>query len=197
MWLKEPQIFQTRKLMKTTTRNFWIDLVLLVFYSLTIALLFTGGRGATVAERSGMQHAHAFSGIVLIIFSFIHIWQHRQWIWAAATGKLRGKRVKLLMYCLAAVLMVLAFFTGDAGMHADHVPGSHTLVGYTLLVGLLVHIVKHAQWMIATARRLVIPDRSRGSVRVPLSTGIRAGRSMEAASRKSDGETRYRESVSG
>lgn len=181
--------------MKTTTRNFWTDLVLLVFYCLTIALLFTGGSNPTAAERAAMQHAHAFSGIVLILSSFVHIWQHRQWIGAAATGRLHGKRVKLLMYCLAAVLMVLAFFTGDAGMRLEHVPGWHSAVGYILLAGLFVHIVKHVRWMVTTAKRLVVPDRSREVVRVP--QGIRAGRSMEAAARRNDSEARRRETVSG
>lgn len=181
--------------MKTTTRNFWTDLLLLAFYTLTVAPLFTLGANPTAAERGGMQYAHAFSGIVLILTSFVHIWQHRQWIWAAARGKIHGKRVKLLMYCLATVLMVLAFFTGDAGMDLDHVPKSHSIVGYTLLAGLFVHIVKHLRWMTTTARRLVVPGKSPDVTRVPPPTGIRAGRSMEAAARKSDSKDRHGKAV--
>jgi hypothetical protein len=143
--------------MKTMTRNFWIDLVLLLLFCLTTVFLFGGGPKTTTEYRNVVRHVHAFFGIMLILVSFVHIWCHRRWIGAAATGKLHGKRVKVFMYCLAAVLMVLAFFTGHVAMGFENGTGSHRVVGYAVLIGLSVHVLKHLRWMAMTARRLVTP----------------------------------------
>jgi hypothetical protein len=142
--------------MTKVLRNFWLDSVLAALLALNIVLLVLPGPFRARTHLSFVGHLHAILGTLLAISCLIHIGLHWRWFRAVLTGRAKG-RVKFVMNSLVAVLMIAAVLSGRVAIVASALAsGLHRFVGYFVLLGLLVHTVKHARWLLSVAKRLAI-----------------------------------------
>ncbi len=144
--------------MNKTFRNFWIDILLFLLLGLDIASISLARRAPAGIHFGFGWHIHAFVSILLTLGCFVHTLLHWRWFIAVLTGKAKG-RIKLIMNSLIVVAMLIANLSGHAILATDTASRLHNLTGTFALIGLFVHAIKHARWMVMTARRL--PDNTR------------------------------------
>ena len=139
--------------MNQLRRNFALDGGLVV---LLVVNLFThegGGAGSSFGAEL-MGHLHIVTGIGLMLASLVHIVLHLPWFRAVVTGKVNG-RIKLFMYSMVTAFFILAFFTGLAADASTAAFRLHGLAGSLVVVGLTIHIIKHARWMVFAGKKLI------------------------------------------
>ncbi len=140
--------------MTKALRNFWLDLALALLLILNIVLLVLPLPIRTRTHISFVGHIHAISGTLMLLLCLIHIGLHWQWFQAVLAGKVNG-RIKLVMNSLVAVLMIVAVLSGRAAVAFVFAGRPHGLIGYFVMLGLVVHAVKHTRWMASMIKRLI------------------------------------------
>lgn len=133
--------------MEKTLRNFRLDILLYLLLGLDIALVNLSPRAATGAQPGFLWHLHGVVSILLALGCLAHIALHWQWFQAALSGKIKG-RMPLIMNSLIAIMLLLATLSGHEAN------GFHNVTGFTALLGMTLHGLKHTRWMFLTARKL-------------------------------------------
>lgn len=139
--------------MNRTFRNFWIDIILFVLLGLNIALISLTPRSPTGIHAGLGWHAHALISILLTFVCLVHVILHWRWFLAVLSGKAKG-RIKLIMNSLVVVTMLAANLSGHAGLASNAASRMHNAIGTFAMIGLFVHGIKHARWMVMMAKSL-------------------------------------------
>lgn len=140
--------------MNKVLRDFFLDMGLFLLLGLDIAAVLSMPRGGSGLQATVGWHIHALVGMLLTLGCLIHIGLHARWFPAAARGKARLK-IKLGMNSMVAVMLLLAALSGHAALTAASAAGLHRVTGSIALLGLVVHAVKHARWMVLVSKRFV------------------------------------------
>jgi hypothetical protein len=138
--------------MQKMTRNFSLDISLIM---LLVVNLFTlgGGRSGSSFDAELMSHMHVISGTALILVSLVHITLHAPWFRAVVSGKAKG-RIKLFMYSMVFIFALLAFLSGHSADSSSVARQFHEITGSLFILGLTVHIIRHARWMVFVGKKI-------------------------------------------
>ena len=140
--------------MNKVLRDFFLDMGLFLLLGLDVAAVLSMPRGVIGHQATVGWHIHALVGILLTLGCLTHIGLHGRWFPAAAKGKARLK-IKLGMNSMVAVMLLLAALSGHAALTSASAAGLHRVTGSIALLGLVVHAVKHARWMVLVSKRFV------------------------------------------
>ncbi len=160
--------------MSNTERNFWLDWVMFIVYSITVVSGFLlwlviphGANTASAGIERGLWLAiHIGAGFLGLMGVILHIVWHWQWLKA-----LRGRPFRTLKKPVQANRVVdrltwISFIASNVfGLQAWLLPSIlstrvififsrlHVAVSITWLVFLTAHLVLHRRWIASAARR--------------------------------------------
>ena len=143
--------------------KFRTNLLLFVLLAMTAAFIIAGTWEDQGIHPGPWTHMHAAAGFFMTAGSLVHIWQHRSWIRGVLGGRVKGRAaIRLAMNGAVTVLMVLACLSGDGAMESRGIDWFHAVVGSLALLGLMVHSVRHARWMVVRRAGTVGAEGGRG-----------------------------------
>jgi len=147
--------------MNKMTRNFFLDIGL--FMLLVVNLSTLGGNRSGSAFGAELEsHLHIISGTLLMLASLVHIALHFPWFRAVVSGKAKG-RIKLFMYSMVSIFALLAFISGFSVDTSTAAGRFHEMTGSLFMVGLTIHSIKHARWMVFAGKKIITGRRDDAS----------------------------------
>ncbi|MBN1993014.1 MAG: hypothetical protein JW953_09950 [Anaerolineae bacterium] len=155
-------------MMTKQKKNFWLDIILLVLFIVTI--VSPAGHHSTV----GLM-IHSVAGAIMILGSLVHVAWHWDWVKAnilryprvPGRAVLANRRIDLL-------LLVLLVLCGGSGLLVwvmdltslnqviflqRHWAGLHRLTGMAMFLLMGPHLAHHAKWLVCMARKCFAPDK--------------------------------------
>lgn len=152
--------------MNRTVRNFWLDVCLFLLLGLDIVLVILSPRTPPGRHPGFGWHAHAFISALLTFGCLTHIVMHWSWFQAVLAGKTKS-RAALIKNGIVTLMLLIAFLSGRAVLASSAAGGLHNVTGFIAMIGMSMHGIRHARWMIVTAKRLA--DRQGHLEQVPSS----------------------------
>ena len=134
-------------------RYFFLNMGLWLLLVVNLSTL-GGSRAGTSFSAELRSHLHVLSGIGLVLACLVHITLHLSWFRAVVTGKVKG-RIKLLMYSLVSVFFLLACLSGPAADASTAAGRFHAWAGSLAIVGMIIHSLKHARWMVSAGKKIL------------------------------------------
>ena len=154
--------------MNKTKRNFWLDIILLVLFVLTIVSLLGH-------HTAGGIMVHSITGALMILGLLVHVGWHWHWIKANILRYPRNSgRVVRANRRIDMPLLVLFILCGVSGLlvwlmdltSATHIillregwSHLHHLAGLLMLVLMLLHLGHHLKWLVCMARKCFVPGK--------------------------------------
>jgi len=138
--------------MNKMTRNYILDIGLFMLLLVNLSSLGRGGVGSSFGAEL-KSHLHIVSGTGLILASLVHIILHVPWFRAVVTGKVKGRN-KLFMSSMVSIFALLAFISGLSADTSTAASQFHEMTGSLALVGLTIHSIKHARWMVFAGKKI-------------------------------------------
>jgi hypothetical protein len=152
--------------MNKNGKCFWLDVVLLVLFVLTVVSLFGQGQIAT--------RVHYIAGTLLVIGSVVHVVWHWDWIKANVLRRRPrelGKKVRalrridlwlFLFYFLCSVSGLIFWPMEVAGLAGPIFPlerwgALHRWTGVMMFLVMIPHLGHHMKWLVCMARRALRP----------------------------------------
>jgi cytochrome b subunit of formate dehydrogenase len=161
--------------------NFWFDVVLFVFFLVTIVSLFGTERADALRFRSGQALdqepfilqtrvvVHSAAGALMLIGSAVHIASHWEWITAVVipsprklAKRVRAKRgIDIWLFVFAILcsvtgvmaLLMQGFLPNPFVFSLRAWSGLHRLTGMMMFLIMLVHLAQHWKWIVSTTQR--------------------------------------------
>jgi hypothetical protein len=161
--------------------NFWFDVILFVFFLVTMVSLLGRGRADAVDQEAFMLQTrivvHSVAGSLMLMGSAVHIALHWEWIKAVVmrSPKELAKRVRAKRG-IDIWLFVFAILCGLTGWMAllmrcpepvegrgiisnpfllslRACSGLHRLTGTVMFLIMLIHLAQHWKWIVSAPRR--------------------------------------------
>lgn len=142
--------------------NFWLDIALVVLFSLTVVSLFGGGRPGELASTTSQARdlVHNLSGTLMVAGSLVHLILHWDWIKAVIlrwprnlAGSVRRNRLIDLFlvgcYVVCGLTGIVSWVLPALGEWA----ALHRLTGTAMLIVMGFHLVYHWKWMVINVKR--------------------------------------------
>ncbi len=152
--------------MNKAKRNFWLALILLALFIMTVMSLL--GHHTAV----GMA-VHSFAGTLLVFGSLVHVVWHWDWIKANILSSSRdpGKTVRANLRIDRPLLMlfVVCGASGLLGQAVGPIPMTHgflmnegwrhlhALSGVLMLLLIVPHVGHHLKWLVCMVRKSFAP----------------------------------------
>jgi len=153
--------------------NFWFDVVLFVFFLVTIVSLFGTERAEALDQEPFILQTrvvvHSAAGALMLIGSAVHIALHWEWIQAVVipsprklTKRVRAKRgIDIWLFVFAILcgvtgvmaLLMQGFLPNPFVLSLRAWSGLHRLTGMMMFLIMLVHLAQHWKWIVSTTQR--------------------------------------------
>jgi len=150
--------------MTKMTRNFILDIGLMMLLVVNLSTLGGGGSGSSFGAEL-RSHLHVISGIGLIFASLFHIMLHIPWFRAVVSGKVKG-RIKLFMYSMVFIFALLTVLSGHSAGTSNVARRFHEMTGSLFMMGLTIHSIKHARWMVFAGKKIIAGRRGNASTTI-------------------------------
>jgi hypothetical protein len=169
--------------------NFWFDVLLFVFFLVTMVSLFGGERAYVLDQKPFILQTrvvvHSVAGALMLIGSAVHIALHWEWIKTVVirsprrlAKRVRAKRgIDIWLFvssvlCGVTGLMALLMQCPEPVEGRGIIPspfllslrawsGLHRLSGMMMFLIILVHLAQHWKWIVSATRRCLEIEASR------------------------------------